>query len=109
MILQIPRSDGTVAAVFRLSTQIWADTIYLVGDFNNWSTNATPMRRGEQYWEATVTLPAGSTAYYAYLLDGSDWCSEYCGESRQGDVLQAPLELIPIEVLNARSRAVSRL
>lgn len=110
MILQIPHVDGTVAAIFRLPAKIWADHINLVGDFNDWNTSATPMRRGERYWEATVNLPAGSTSYYAYLVDDTDWCSEYQGvQARELNAAGPPIQLIPIEVLNARARVSSSI
>ncbi len=40
-------ADGrTVARVtFTLPDSVWADKIYLVGDFNGWSRNSHPLRR----------------------------------------------------------------
>jgi hypothetical protein len=48
-----------------------ARTVALVGDFNGWEPAAAPMRRaGDGWWEATVTLAAGTWSY-AFLVDGA--------------------------------------
>jgi len=107
MIVQLPLNNEQVMVVFRLPAQIWADSIHLVGDFNNWSTSATPMRRGEQYWEATVTVPAGSTCYYAYLVDGKYWCSEYNRAMRPRDSAAPRVAMIPIEIAQADELALT--
>jgi hypothetical protein len=49
-----------------------AHAVALVGDFNGWEPAAAPMRRaGDGWWEATVTLAAGTWSY-AFLVDG-EW------------------------------------
>jgi hypothetical protein len=101
MIIQLPTVGTSVAALFRLPTSIWADTVHLVGDFNGWSMRATPMFRGEQYWEVTLSLTAGNTYAYAYLLDGIDWCSEHNGAELAVGAAQ-PLILLPVPVAHAR-------
>lgn len=103
MMVQIHTDNERTIALFRLPAQIWADRINLVGDFNGWNTNATPMRLGEQYWETTVSLPQGSTSYYAYLIDGMEWCSEYLGP--QNNLNTTTASFVPIEVLHARERS----
>ena len=47
-----------------------ASSVFLRGDFNNWSATATPMKKdanGE--WSVTVPLKAGRHAY-KFLVDG---------------------------------------
>lgn len=105
MIVQLPMDHGEVAVLFRLPASIWADSVFLVGDFNGWSTSATPMRRGEQYWEASLTLPAGKTYYYAYLIDGVDWCSDRPNSQRAVGMNPPPILLLPIEIAGVRRSA----
>ena len=55
----IVRDNGSesdmVRVTFRLSTSVWAESVHLVGDFNNWSL-----------------------AYqYRYLLDRTRWCNDW--------------------------------
>lgn len=108
MIVQLPLDDDQVVVVFCLPASIWADSIHLVGDFNGWSTRSTPMRLGEQYWEARLTLPAGGTYYYAYLIDETDWRSEHCGARGGHGEQQTPINLRPIEILQGRPAALAR-
>lgn len=74
MILQQSVDEQHVDVVFRLPTAIWADRIDLVGDFNGW--RGIPMHQHENYWEAHLTLEAGTSHAYAYLIDGVDWCTD---------------------------------
>lgn len=61
---------------FSLPDSIWADTIYLVGDFNDWHTSSHPMRRGrEGGWSLTMDLEVGRSYQFRYLVDGS-WMNE---------------------------------
>ena len=51
-----------------------ASTVALVGDFNDWSHTATPMRRapGDAVWSVTIPLTEGRYRY-AFLVDGARW------------------------------------
>ncbi len=47
-----------------------AQRVYLSGEFNRWSLDATPMKRqSDGRWEATVTLPPGRYEY-KFVVDG---------------------------------------
>lgn len=61
----------TVTFVFRAPG---ASRVCLVGDFNGWDPNATPLRRAAlgDVWTAQVPLQRGLHAY-AFVIDGSDW------------------------------------
>lgn len=48
-------------------------TVHLVGEFNDWRTDATPLVRGEgDVWAVTLHLPDG-VYEYMYLMDGSEY------------------------------------
>lgn len=65
-----PHSDH-VRVTFELPSCIWADRIFLVGDFNRWSDCATPMQQARDgVWRATLDLPNGSRHEFRYLIDG---------------------------------------
>jgi hypothetical protein len=51
-----------------------ANRVYLVGDFNGWDPNATPLRRAATgaVWTVELPLPRGLHAY-AFIVDGADW------------------------------------
>lgn len=61
----------TVTFVFRAPG---ASQVCLVGDFNGWDPDATPLRRAAlgDMWTAQVPLQRGLHAY-AFVIDGSDW------------------------------------
>ena len=49
-----------------------AKSVHLVGDFNQWALNGTPMQRVGNSWQATLKLEAGQYAYQI-VLDKADW------------------------------------
>ncbi|MGQ9925696.1 MAG: isoamylase early set domain-containing protein [Chloroflexaceae bacterium] len=69
--------DGKVLVTFAIPAAIWADTISVVGDFNNWDKLATPLRQTETGWIATVELEAGRAYEYRYLFDGAEWHNDW--------------------------------
>ncbi len=56
-----------------------AQAIYAVGDFNEWATDATPMKAlksGE--FTCVLELPVEQSEYqFRYLLDGGSWENEW--------------------------------
>lgn len=54
-----------------------ASRVSVVGDFNAWDAEATPMERhgGATVWSTRVTLPAGPHVY-SFVIDGSRWVSD---------------------------------
>lgn len=95
MIVLQPVDDHYITVVFRLPAAIWADTILLVGDFNGLSK--MPMRQGELYWEIQLTLEAGKTYAYAYLVDGVDWRTEACTDRMDLDPAP-PIVFVPMAI-----------
>jgi hypothetical protein len=68
---------GHVRVVFELPSCLWADRIYLVGDFNQWDERATPMQQERDgVWRAFVDLKAGTQIEFRYLIDGQ-WRTDY--------------------------------
>lgn len=51
----------------------WAQNAVVVGEFNDWSTEATPMIRVGDHFEATVSLAPGREYRYRFLFDGQHW------------------------------------
>lgn len=46
---------------------------HLVGDFNGWATDASPMKLEGEYFTITVRLRPGVRYCYKFLLDGVRW------------------------------------
>ena len=52
-----------------------ANSVIVVGDFNDWQTNGHTLKRNKQgVWTTTLNLPPG-TYQYRFLVDG-EWCDD---------------------------------
>lgn len=58
----LPMTDGETATV--------------VGDFNAWDREATPMKKGRSGYTATVELEPGREYQFRYLVDGDRWTND---------------------------------
>src|SRR5690606_3841621 len=68
---------GHVRITFELPSCLWADRILLVGDFNHWDSQATPMQQDRDgVWRAVIDLKRGEQAQFRYLIDGQ-WRTDY--------------------------------
>jgi len=47
--------------------------VYLVGDFNNWQPEATPMNRKKDQFVITLDLDLNREYQYRYLVNGQEW------------------------------------
>ena len=74
------RLEGTVVRVtFNIPAPLTAQTITLVGEFNNWNETATPLLRSGEGWSTTMDLPPNHSFQYRYLADGrwlNDWSAD---------------------------------
>ncbi|MBU1611108.1 MAG: isoamylase early set domain-containing protein [Proteobacteria bacterium] len=54
-----------------------AKKIFLVGEFNQWNTKNTPMKKlKDGSYSVTVDLEAGRDYQYRYLTDKGDWLND---------------------------------
>lgn len=74
--LPSPKAD-CVRVIFELPACIWADRIFLVGDFNDWSKTVAPFAQGRDgVWRVTLDLTAGREYQFRYLVDGR-WQTDF--------------------------------
>lgn len=51
-----------------------AKSVSVAGDFNGWSRDALPMRRGKKsYWACRFEVPGPGRYRYKFVVDGADW------------------------------------
>ncbi len=76
---QPAKKKGFVRVTFELPSNMWAERVNLVGEFNDWDTTATAMTRGrsDANWKATVELRAGQRYRFRYLVDGKEWLNDW--------------------------------
>ena len=59
-----------------------ADSAVLVGEFNDWSLTARPMKRlKDGSFSVTVFLDAGRAYRFRYVLDGNIWVNDLEADS----------------------------
>ena len=70
---------GTICRVtFKLPAEVEAETAVLCGDFNEWDTEADPMKQlKDGSFSVTVSLDADNTYRFRYLLDGERWENDW--------------------------------
>ena len=72
-----------VRVVFELPSCLWADRIYVVGDFNEWQPAETPLKQDRDgVWRAELELPVGHYYEFRYLIDGK-WHAEIHADGSQ--------------------------
>jgi len=55
----------------------WAtNSASLVGDFNNWDSEANQLELKNGNWQTTIRLTPGSEVRFRYLIDGSNWVND---------------------------------
>lgn len=74
------KSRPVTKVTFRLPAEAAPEAreVFLVGDFNDWDEQATPMQRlknGE--FKVTLDLEAGRDYSFRYLIDGKGWENDW--------------------------------
>jgi len=69
---------GAVCRVtFKYENEEKAESAVLAGDFNGWSLLETPMKKlKDSSFSATISLPAGRSYCFRYVLDGGVWVND---------------------------------
>jgi hypothetical protein len=73
-----------------------AGSVSLVGDFNDWDSQRTPMTStGGGVW--TTVLPLAPGRYrYAFLIDGSEWLADPSAPAAGSDGFGAPSSVVTV-------------
>jgi 1,4-alpha-glucan branching enzyme len=89
---------GHVRIVFELPSCIWADRIFVTGDFNGWDKSATPLRQDRDgAWRATLDLRAGTRHEFRYLIDGQ-WSTDYHADGCTANVHGSQNSIVIVEL-----------
>jgi 1,4-alpha-glucan branching enzyme len=65
---------GVVKVTFELPAEVNAEQAVVVGEFNNWDVNATPMKRKKDgTFAAALNLETGKEYRFKYFLDNARW------------------------------------
>lgn len=83
MIKKEPSSKANKTLVtFEYAAATRADSVHLVGDFNDWNETATPMTRDARagIWRVRLDLDKGREYQFRYLVNGKDWHNDWHAE-----------------------------
>lgn len=73
--------NGTCKVTFDLTAGADVKDVHLCGEFNDWSSNATPMTRHKDgTFHATIALDSERTYRFRYLLDGTRWENDWAAD-----------------------------
>ncbi|MCY3834287.1 MAG: isoamylase early set domain-containing protein [Chloroflexi bacterium] len=77
MVTKTQRTDDTVQVCFYTEAMPEAESVNLVGSFDDWDENAHPMRRlKDGRFMAIKRFEANSRHEYRYLVNGQMWINE---------------------------------
>ncbi len=59
-----------------------AESVALVGDFNDWDKSAMPLKRLKSgVWKTTIDLEKDDSYQFKYLIDGESWVNDVDADS----------------------------
>ena len=78
LVKQDGSSNGKVQVTFSLPAEVQGETVYLVGDFNNWDEHSTPMQReSDGSFSVTLELEKGREYQFRYLVNNTEWHNDW--------------------------------
>lgn len=68
-----------VLVTFEFPAMSWARRVHLVGDFNQWNEEATPLELDEahQVWRVRLELDRGREYQFRYLVNQESWHNDW--------------------------------
>ncbi len=82
MITKRKIARGKVRVTFMMPPLDAVQTLHLVGDFNNWSVEETPMEQDkDSNWTVTLSLDGGRDYQFRYLANGTDWHNDWAADA----------------------------
>jgi 1,4-alpha-glucan branching enzyme len=69
-------TDEIMSVTFETTVPEGTESVYLVGDFNDWNADKTQMKkRKDGMWAVTLRLPTQKRYQYRFVVDG-DWITD---------------------------------
>ena len=73
---QYMKSKNVCKVTFTLPAGETGEMATVVGDFNGWDREATPMKKSRSGYSVTVELEPGREYQFRYLIDGERWAND---------------------------------
>ena len=76
------KTKRSCRVTFEIPQQTKAKKVALCGEFNNWDPSAHPMiQRKDGRFSTTLSMPAGRSYRYKYLVDNQRWENDWAADS----------------------------
>jgi 1,4-alpha-glucan branching enzyme len=86
---QYVKSRNIYKVIFEVPTNqlpkgMEVNSVHLVGDFNSWDNNATPMKKLKSgTFKTTVEFKDGGEYQFRYLINGETWFNDWAADRYQ--------------------------
>ena len=78
---QYLKSRSACKVTFYTAPELEAEKVDLVGEFNQWRADATPMRPlKDGRFKATIELPQNQSYQFRYLVDDNEWHNDWAAD-----------------------------
>lgn len=75
---QYLKSKPVCKVTFYMPAEIEAESVFLVGDFNDWDEEATPMEKlKDGRFKVTLSLDTDGEYQFRYLVDKAEWHNDW--------------------------------
>ncbi|MCU0511100.1 MAG: isoamylase early set domain-containing protein [Anaerolineae bacterium] len=75
---QYVKKNAICKVTFYTQADLKAETVHLVGDFNQWDERATLMELlKDGRFKITLDLEAGKSYQFRYLINGTEWHNDW--------------------------------
>lgn len=71
--------QGKILVTFEFPAASWVKEVHLVGDFNGWDEQATPMTLlpRQKVWQVRLELDRDAEYQFRYLANRSEWLNDW--------------------------------
>lgn len=66
---------------FDLPAEVEGETVYLLGEFNEWQTSHAMKRMKDGHWRVSVDLEPNREYQFRYLVDDQTWLNDPAADS----------------------------
>jgi len=82
MLKKTPMASGKKVKVTFELPAAGAQSVSVVGDFNDWDKDAAPLkpRKKDGVWAVSLNLPVGQTYQFKYWVDGARWENDWAAD-----------------------------
>ena len=97
LVLSVVRTEPGATRPIELRLNAPASQVVVVGDFNDWDPDATPLRPGNEggTWRVELRLPPGRYRY-TFLVDGRRWVPDPAEPRAADDDFGAPTSVLTV-------------